>query len=266
MKALIDGDIICYRAGFAVQKNSYFALTDEGDLLGSFTDKREADAYLEELGYGYLHKNEIVEPVSHALQAVKTSISGILETLKLNDYDIYLTGKGNFREKLATIQPYKGNRDPSHKPVHYEAIREFMVSHYLAIVVDEMEADDAMGIAQATASIAESTIIVSIDKDMDMIPGWHYNWVKGNKYFVTESMALRNFYMQLLTGDPTDNIRGVQGIGPAKATKLLEGKESEESMYFACVEAYKGNLIELNENAQLLWIKRTPFDMWTPPA
>lgn len=266
MKSLIDGDLILYRAGFACQKNAYYVLNDDGELLATCNGKREADEYLEQIGgKGVVHKNEVVEPLGHAIQALKTSIDCIVRDSGGSDFDIYLTGEGNFRDEIATIQPYKGNRDPENKPFYYKELREFMVEHYLACVVDGMEADDAMGIHQSTSE-AGTTIICSLDKDMDMIPGWHYNWVKGFKYYVDDTMALRAFYTQLLTGDVTDNIRGVSGIGPVKAAKILAGKESEYDLYEACVQAYQGNLIELNENAQLLWIKRTPHDMWVPPV
>lgn len=266
MKSLLDGDILIYRCGFACQKNTYFVLNDEGELLATANGKREADEYLEQVGgKGVIHKNEVVEPLAHAIQALKTSIDAIVRDSGGKDFDIYLTGEGNFRDKIATIQPYKGNRDPENKPFYYKELREFLVEHYLAIVVDGMEADDALGIHQSTSDPG-STIICSLDKDLDMIPGWHYNWVKGFKYYVNDTMAFRAFYTQLLTGDITDNVRGVPGIGPVKAAKILEGADDEEKMFNACSEAYKGNLIELNENAQLLWIKRTPFDMWVPPV
>src|SRR5574343_1568457 len=76
----------------------------------------------------------------------------------------------------------------------------------------------------------EDTIIVTLDKDLDMIPGLHYNWVKNTIYDVNEDEALRFFYKQLLIGDTSDNIVGIRGIGPVKAKTLIDHLETEEEM------------------------------------
>jgi len=56
--------------------------------------------------------------------------------------NIILSGPGNFRDSIATIKPYKGNRDPTHIPVHYSAIRQYMIDQYCAVVIHGREADD----------------------------------------------------------------------------------------------------------------------------
>lgn len=43
-----------------------------------------------------------------------------------------------------------------------------------------------------------------------------------------EEEAHRFFCLQLLTGDSTDHIMGLKGIGPKKAEKLLEGVPHEQ--------------------------------------
>ena len=82
---------------------------------------------------------------------------------------------------------------------------------------------------------------------------------------MTDSEGTKFFYTQLLTGDTADNIPGVQGIGPKKADKILEGLEDEYEMYEACLNAYQGDLEFLVENAQLLWLRREEGQMWQPP-
>lgn len=268
MIALIDGDILTYRCGFAAQHTDYYVRDKDGKLVGQFDYKRDMNDFLDEAGddslVAYAEVNE--EPVSHALQNVNMTMQYLLENVKATDHRTFITGKGNFREKIATIKPYKGNRDPDHKPVHYEAIRQHILDKWNGELVDGMEADDAMGIDQTDLMRAgKESIICSVDKDMDMIPGWHYNWVKQAKYYMSEEAALRKFYMQLLTGDVTDNVQGAKGIGPARAAKLLKDAKSELDMYRVCKEAYKNDLVALNENAQLLWIFRDEWGAWAPP-
>lgn len=173
----------------------------------------------------------------------------------------YLTGKGNFRNDLATIKVYKGQRPP--KPEHLPATRDQLIKHWGAEVVDGQEADDAIGI-KATELNGNCTI-VSIDKDLLMIPGTHYNFVKQEWTEVSQEQGDYFFYKQLLTGDQVDNIQGVPGIGPKKAEKAYQGCTTLQEMYQKALEMYKGDADALLENARLLWLRRYEGEMWEPP-
>jgi 5'-3' exonuclease len=76
----------------------------------------------------------------------------------------------------------------------------------------------------------KDTCIVSIDKDLDQIPGEHYHpgirrqqvFIREPKFYtITPEQGLYFFYYQLLIGDGSDNIKGAPGIGPKKADKIL---------------------------------------------
>lgn len=180
------------------------------------------------------------------------------------EYEGYLTGSGNFRKEIAVTEPYKGNRKQP-RPVHYQALREYLVDTWNCYMIEGEEADDAIGI-KAYSMDVESYTICSIDKDLDMIRGQHYNFVKDVFYDVTEEEAIFNFYKQILTGDRVDNIIGLKGIGEVKAKRILEKCKTETEMYLACLEAYDGNEKRVLENGQLLWIRREPGQIWTPPS
>ena len=184
--------------------------------------------------------------------------------LKCDDYDAFITGKTNFRYGIAVTTPYKGNRKNLEKPEHYEALREKLIS-LGASVSENQEADDDVGIA----STQYRGWIVHVDKDLDQLPGWHYNPVRKEKYFVTEQEGLKSFYTQLLTGDRIDNIIGLRGIGPVKAAKLLKGCETEQELYKAVVEAYKAAKEppeRILENGKLLWLSRHQGQRWELPS
>lgn len=123
-------------------------------------------------------------------------------------------------------------------------------------IIDHLEADDMIGLAQDNDSC-----IVTIDKDLDCITGWHYNFVKEMLYYVGAHDAKYNFYFQLLCGDPADNVKGAAGIGKAKATRILDGCETDEEFleavtpYFSCFE-------ELDMNASCLWIQQKGKEVW----
>lgn len=180
--------------------------------------------------------------------------------LNCNDYKAYLTGKGNFREMVAQTAPYKGNRKDIAKPKHYQLLRDYL-QRLGAELVEGQEADDEIAIQATNAN----QWIVSIDKDFDQVPGWHYNFVKKEKYYITEEEGLHNFYCQILTGDRVDNIIGIKGIGPVKAEKILADCQTEQQYYDACVKAYEGSVERVNENGLLLWLRRYPNQTWQAP-
>jgi DNA polymerase-1 len=133
-----------------------------------------------------------------------------------------------------------------------------------AVVVDGQEADDAVAI--------ELTLnggwVVSNDKDLDQLAGWHWNPQKNVKYYVTEEEAIKKFYTQMLTGDRSDHIPGLAKVGPVKAAKILKDAVTEEELCKAAWEAYKERKHTpeyFKEQAQLLWLRREEGQMWEPP-
>ena len=174
----------------------------------------------------------------------------------------YLTGSGNFRNELATIKVYKGQRPP--KPDHLPATRDQLVERWGAEIVEGQEADDAIGI-KAT-DLNGDCVIASVDKDLLMIPGTHYNFVKQEWTKVDQEQGDYFFYKQLLTGDQVDNIQGVPGIGPKKAEKAYQGCTTVQEMYQKALEMYNGDADALLENARLLWLRRYEGEMWEPPV
>jgi hypothetical protein len=177
---------------------------------------------------------------------------------------------------VATILPYKGNR-PTDKPKYWQEIREHLIDNYGAEICYGIEADDKLGIEQFKEFNSYQrqgwykeenleTIICSRDKDLNMIPGWHYSWECGNqkerKWFINETDALRFFYKQLLTGDSTDNVLGLFGVGEkASCVKALDSLTSEQAMLSLVLGEYHRRFGSycyefIVENATLLWILR----------
>lgn len=201
-----------------------------------------------------------------AIARMDTHINEILDAMECDEFYCFLspTDKSNFRYQ---VDPeYKANRKQP-KPRHYEALREHLINDYQANIADGQEADDAMAI-KAT-KIGDDAIICTIDKDLDMIPGWHFNWVQGRKYNISNIEACRSFYHQLLEGDSTDNIKGCPKIGKIKAQRILEGCQNEKELMEAVVNCYTNAFPEnewadrLLHAAKLLWIRKEPEQTWT---
>lgn len=221
--AIIDADILVYRFGFATNNDS---------------------------------EDMAIRTIAHFLEDLI-----MLDLPYCQRWSLHLTGKGNFRDEIAVTAPYKGNRKDAEKPKHYKLIRDYLVYSWDAVIWEGMEADDAIAI-EAT-ELAGEGVIVSLDKDLDQVVGWHYNFVKDNLYYIDQETADFNFYKQFLTGDAVDNIKGVYGIGPKKAEKLLEGKTPTE-MWEVIVEHLGYD--RAMENGRLLYMLRSVNDTFTPPV
>jgi hypothetical protein len=283
--------ILVYRIGFACETSwtdVYIRGEEEHGRFASFPNKTDFKKWLKdqplELDELTLETRIEPEPVENCLHSVKLQIESILKAVGTTDYVAYLTGKGNFREKVAPY--YKMNRKDSRKPFHYDAIREYLVKRYGAIVIDGEEADDALGIMQ-TGEV-EDTIICTIDKDLDCIAGPHYNFVNDEMYEVSEVEANRNFYSQMITGDATDNIPGIFKITGTRDSKKfhtpLQEMEDPREMWTHVVHTYLTAYVKqgsactdlpairehvdskLREIGQLLWIRRVPDEVWEPPS
>ena len=208
--------------------------------------------------------NDPVEDALDKLDDILTqSLNEVMWEIDPNNYAVFLTGKGNFRYDVSITHTYKGNRKGVEKPQHLQAIRKHMIDSWDAIVSKGEEADDLCGIW--ATNYGKDAIVVSIDKDMLQIPCSHYNPNKRTMTEVGEFEGLRFFYNQILTGDKADNIVGLYGIGPVKATKMLAECTTEAEMYEECLRAYNGEESRVIENARLLWLRRYEGQQWEPP-
>lgn len=158
------------------------------------------------------------------------------------DYVMAIKGVGNFRMDL--YPDYKLKRvqtvNPNFKIVN--TIRDLCSAHGYAVCADGCEADDYIRIwAEQARKNGVPYIICAGDKDLLCIPGLHCR-IKSLQDFeiieMTEIAAKKNFYQQLLSGDMTDHIPGVPGIGPINAAKLLADCNTEEEMQEIVVGSY----------------------------
>jgi len=208
------------------------------------------------------------QPESHARQNCRQLLQSILDACApVKSYKGFLTGPGNFRYELATIQPYKGNRTAA-KPTWFSSVQQFLIEECNGEMVEGIEADDKLVIE--FLKDPKHSIVATRDKDMAQVEGIRlYDWKKKEIRYVSPEEARKNFYTQLLTGDATDAIRGVDGIGPKTAEKLLQNITNEKLMLTVChaqyLKAYGKNAWSfLVENAKLLYLLRKEEDIANP--
>lgn len=268
---LIDGDIFLYRCGFAVEKTKYLvehAGNVYEDNTVKFDTAKEAKVYAGDTGIIWSRKE--LEPVENALQVTKSTLNEVFDKFwpdsKTWQGQIYLTGKGNFRDLIEADRGYKDNRDPSHRPKHYRAIKQYLIDKYKAIVVNGEEADDAIGRAAYSMPV-DRYVIISNDKDLDQLSGFHYDWTKRSLYYVNDEDAAKMFYRQLLAGDATDNIKGVMSDAKAKAAinecgSLKDCTKVVEKAYREVYGELWGDKVE--STGELVWIRRGNVDQGKP--
>lgn len=194
-------------------------------------------------------------------------MSRCLEQSECDEYELWLTGKGNFRYNI--YPEYKANRIDKPRPRHEQAVKAHLRNAWQANTSEGCEADDMIGVR--LTELGDKGCAGHLDKDINMVPGWHYGWElsrkgvvvkQAKKYYVSPEEGLRFFYYQMLVGDSVDNLKGVVGIGPKKAEQLLLGlstvKEYNDMLreHFSCDE-------EIDMQGGCLWIWRKPNDIWT---
>lgn len=285
MHVLVDADILVYRAGFAAETTEYevcwFDPEFDEECSRWCESAAAANLLMEELKKDLMidlvrTKRVTPEPVRNAMYNVRSMIDTTVADLQANPEDVtaFLSGKTNFREEIATIRKYKGNRDNMPKPVHAPALREYINGGgwWKCVVSDNEEADDMLGYYQMQyLSEGEDSVICTLDKDLMMIPGLHYDFVKRETFYVDPDEADVYFWRQLLTGDATDNIPGLAKVGPKKAEKVFpfDDPRSDREKYEVALSMYQEKYDDpeaaLLENARLLWIRREPEEMWCPP-
>lgn len=159
---------------------------------------------------------------------------------------IFLSDDRNFRYDINS--GYKANRVGTWRPYNLKNAKAYLTSMYDAEMVKGLEADDLMSIYQDRTG--NSTVIITLDKDLKQVPGCHYSWETQHhgevKQEVTSLGQLEEivkisssgtkkkeykgdgflFFMhQCLIGDSTD---GVLGCAIKELTQIKTGKRAGE--------------------------------------
>lgn len=306
---VVDADPAVYRAAFAAQVPWYVVGVEYPDgfqkEIWCEGDSRMLQSSLRDIGCEilYVESRPEAKPVGVALEAADFQFQKIyrqcsqhLEEMGAEgtaSMELIVSAGGNFRKDLATIKTYKGNRAALVKPVHYLAVREHLEHQWSAYFVDEREADDEVSIRMHKYQKAgRPSILVTIDKDLDQIPGWHYDYKNHVFYNVEPTDAMLLLYAQVLSGDTTDNIPGLKGYGPVKSLKKVNEWYEYWDKHFSLqgaisvhawiwdhiktkytneggVAGYTGPLTpeeQAVEVARLVYLQTAVGELWYPPG
>jgi 5'-3' exonuclease len=157
----------------------------------------------------------------------------------------------NFRKDIDPS--YKSNRPPRDS-ASYEQLRRtkrtLEAQGLLLWEAEGLEADDVLATAcRAAVAAGHDVVIVSADKDLTQLVELGVSWLSPKtsefldrdgvrKKFGVWPEQMRDFLA--LVGDQTDNVRGVDGVGPKGAAKLLGDYQTIEQLMDAVVSNPKG--------------------------
>ena len=235
---LIDGDMFAFRACSSCELE-----VNWGQIWTLHVDLEEAKA-------------RFVELLDNAIERALRSAS---EYIKFDSYSVNFafTGKNNFRKLLNPS--YKANRIGKRKPVAYDALVSWIKGLAYCVEIDSLEADDLIGITATNPVFVDNCIIISGDKDMNCIYGYHYDYIRDTFTHVTPEEAYRNFLTQTLVGDTTDGYSGCPKVGKVTAERLLD----KDCSWATVVTAYeKAGLSEDVAIEQARMARILLFDDW----
>jgi len=187
--ALLDGDIIAYRAAAVLTENTWDATAPKLPLTED-----------------------------EAIRTALLTAENWREAVSASSAFILLTGRLNFRKTV--LPSYKANRSGKPPPETLSAVKAALLALPNARLVEGLEADDLIGIMM-TNGRHKDPVAVSVDKDMRTIPGNHYNPVKEEHHVSSQGTADYLWLMQTIMGDRVDGYTGIPGVGPKGAEKVL---------------------------------------------
>ena len=218
--AIIDGDIVAFKSAAAVSNND--------DELMQF-DPAGAKRY-----------------VDHMMNEWTKRIKPNVILMCFSD-----DSRKYYRHEI--FPEYKGNRSGMERPSALSFCYEYLSEKYRVVKKPFLEADDLLGILGTSPEI-DTPIAVSIDKDIMTLPCKVYNPDKMRRAVkVNPHMADLAVFKQAMTGDSSDNYKGIPGIGNVKADKILANTPHPAMAWEATRQAFLDN--GLTEDYALLMVR-----------
>lgn len=159
--------------------------------------------------------------LDYILNEVDIHIRWIMKRTEADDIRLFLTGEKSWRKEK--YPDYKGNRVQP-KPEWFYEVQQHMIEEWDAEFAPEgYEADDIVAETAYDMAVDDEPwpCIVAQDKDLNTVPGRHFNPIKDVMYWVSAENANLWLYCQMIIGDTADNIKGLPQHGPWRAYLIL---------------------------------------------
>lgn len=284
-KIIIDADTIAYSA-CSVCENKVEPLGEEFMTEAELAELRAMPDWDEE---EWCYRSiDIDEATSHAvgkIDLILENIGGKSENVELH----FTGGKVSFRYELLreafpknTDMHYKAKRKNKKAPLGLAEVKAKLLELYPGDIHEAYEADDI--VVKRKKDLGDEAILCYVDKDVGKnVPGRHWNYYDSQKHNIsmgweefTEEDALFHQYLQVITGDKSDNVPGLKGIGEKKALKYIVPGMDADELWEGVLLAYNNhcNYGDPEEmailNMRLVNMHQLNDDMeiklWNPPS
>lgn len=106
------------------------------------------------------------EPVENILHTAKLQVEGILDTVGTNKAEYFIGEGDSWRVEASTLLCYKGQRADLTKPIHLDAVSEYLINKYEPTICRGLEADDWVVIRyKQLQAQGIPAVVAALDKD-----------------------------------------------------------------------------------------------------
>jgi DNA polymerase-1 len=191
--------------------------------------------------YRHNYTSNLISPEGQKVSGVHGMFREVANIIRIHRPDsiIICWDKGQSRERLKMYPEYKGNRDKSdlalQENLGFQILHAKMIFKGLPvkqISVEGVEADDVIGFL--SKKMKGNKMVFSNDTDfLQLINEDTSLFFPTKKKLVTHKNVKEHLGFEpkmyvlwkSLVGDTSDNIKGIRGIGPVTATKVILGEK-----------------------------------------
>jgi hypothetical protein len=272
---VVDGDSVSFQVACACEQRGILVTNTTNESQTSFKTRTEMKNFLHGLqvpeGHYDVVDTQIAEDVRNAFATIKAKLQNYRDKFNTDNLEIYMTGKGNFREDLLLPFRYKSNRDDSIRPLLLQDIRDYLVKYQGAVVIEGDEADAMLTQRMYDGFSTGKRIIASNeDKDLRQASGLLHNpntdellEIDGfGDIYLDDKGKLRGhgrkwLYTQVILGDKTD------GFNPRDFVTVQTGKSPRygDKQCFTDLDAAANDKEALSVVVEIYkrWLGEEPF-------
>lgn len=168
------------------------------------------------------HWDSINKTYDKALQDILLSVDKVISNILINTKATHFIGyvsygKSKYRHNI--YPEYKANRDHLIKPKYLNDCKHHMVDKWGFKPLFEIETDDVVNTVRINTP---NSFLCALDKDLLHLEGTHWNYKKNIWVTTSKEEAIFEFWSDMIAGQPSDNIKGIEGKGREFSKTVLK--------------------------------------------
>lgn len=265
MIALIDADTLAWTSALAAQQEMQV-------LPDTFYTDIELDAIKANPTFDEESMTYSIIDLDIAMSLAREKLNRIYELSGCRECEMHFSGgRDNFRYMI--FPDYKANRKGMKIPDGLYELKVKLCEEFNGTIHTQWEADD--WVVYAIKAFAKKYVLCAVDKDvLNSVAGRHFNYYesgvfgKDMRYIETAPEVAKLWpYLQCITGDTSDGIAGVKGLGPKKALNFINDTWPHKELWEGVIKAYKGDDTTAKLNMRLVNMHQLvdgKLQLWEP--